>query len=284
MILYSLSEAFQRFRRSPGMVILSAFVIAILVYVFGLFLLLTANLNQIVHDVRDRIEMIGYFQESLTQTRIDSALAEIRGHEMVLNVVFQSKEKNLALFKEEFGQQTAFLDAIETNPLPASVRIQIQTGHKTSEKLARLASDIRGIDGIESVQFGGKWVRRLDRIVDTAMIIDVCIGIMIALGGIFIISNTIKLTIFARKDAIDIMKLVGATHTFIRMPIIFEGLIEGIIGGLIAVGLIFGSYYVAGQYISPLVPLNILTLTALALLAALLGGTGSYVSIRKFLQ
>ncbi len=284
MIRYAVIEAFDRFRRAPGLALLSLLVTGVLIYLFGIFLLLTANLNQIIADVRTRIEMTAYFKTDAEQKQMDAAVAAIGKMTGVKACVFYSKNENLKQFKKEFADQRPFLDAIEVNPLPASARIQIKPAYKTAENVTELAAAVRRLKGIEKVQFGGDWIARLDRIVSNFQLVDITLGIVIALGGIFIISNTIKLSVFARRDAIEIMKLVGATNMFIRMPIIIEGLLNGLLGGLTGIGLLAGTYHLARQQVTVLAALDVRLLLILTFLAAILGATGSYVSMRKFLD
>lgn len=284
MLIYALTEAIQRFRRAPGISALSILVIAVLVYIFGVFLLVTINLNEIIDEVRNRIEMIAYFEPELDEAAIDSLTITIRQIESVERVIFYSQEDNLLRFKAEFADHQAFLDAIEVNPLPASLHINILDEYKTSAALSELANRIRMLDGIETVQFGGEWVSRLDRMINAIEVIDLAIGVLIAFGGVFIISNTIKLTVIARKDAIEIMRLVGATNMFIRLPILIEGLVQGLTGGVLAAGFLAATHQLALRYFSQLLTLEMPVLFALVGLATLLGATGSYVSMRKFLR
>lgn len=284
MILYALSQTFQRFRRAPGMTILTIIIIAGLLYIFGLFMLITLNLNRIISDVRERIEMVVYLEDGLQTTQTDSLMANIRALPGIDTAVYFSKEDNLLAFKNEFAEKSQFLDAIETNPLPASIQLSIHDDWKIAEKLTEISDRIRPMNGVESIQFGGEWVARLDRLVEGIEYVDLILGILIAVGAVFIISNTIKLTVFARKDAIGIMRLVGATDFFIRLPIVIEGAIEGVLGGGLSVGLLILTHHLARSRFPYLLELDHTVLITLALLAALLGAGGSFISMRKFLR
>ncbi len=284
MVLYAFGQTLQRFRRAPWMTLFAITIIGVLLYIFGIFMLVTLNLNRIISDVRDRIEMVVYVEDGLTTAGTDSMMTAIRQIRGIDQATYLSKDDNLLHFKREFADKSQFLDAIEANPLPTSAQIQIKDDWKTADHLTAISTSLQKIKGIDSVQFGGEWVRRLDRFVEGIQYIDMVLGIIIALGAVFIISNTIKMTVFARKDAIQIMRLVGATDFFIRLPIVIEGAIEGILGGAMSAGLLILTHHLAHQKFGQVLELDHTMLIGLVILATLLGAGGSFISMRKFLK
>ncbi|QSQ10372.1 Cell division protein FtsX [Koleobacter methoxysyntrophicus] len=287
---YFIKEGMASLGRNSLMSLASIGSVASALIILGIFLIITLNFNFIVDTVESQVEITAYLDDSLMDeeiSRIGRELIQVHG---VREVTFVSREQALKEFREQLGDKEGLLAAMEKdNPLPNSYRIKTQN----PEVVKDVANMIGRIEGIDEVKYGKEIVDKLFKI--TGIIRFVGIGVMAVLSiiSIFIISNTIKLTVYARRREIEIMKYIGATDWFIRWPFLIEGMVLGFLGSLIAVGVLNVAYY----YLFNFVVLNIPIITLLPFdvflydlsiwflgIGTFIGTVGSGISIRRFLR
>jgi cell division transport system permease protein len=287
---YFIKEGMASLGRNSLMSLASIGSVASALIILGIFLIITLNFNFIVDTVESQVEITAYLDDSLMDeeiSRIGRELIQVHG---VREVTFVSREQALKEFREQLGDKEGLLAAMEKdNPLPNSYRIKTQN----PEVVKDVANMIGRIEGIDEVKYGKEIVDKLFKI--TGIIRFVGIGVMAVLSiiSIFIISNTIKLTVYARRREIEIMKYIGATDWFIRWPFLIEGMVLGFLGSLIAVGVLNVAYY----YLFNFVVLNIPIITLLPFdvflydlsiwflgIGTFIGAVGSGISIRRFLR
>lgn len=290
--LYFLQESFVGMRRNGWASIASIGAVAAALLVLGVFLLLAVNLDYMATSVESQVEISAFVGDDLSAVGGIQALSDkIKQLPGVKEVRFVSREMALRELKEKWGDRSDLLAGFDNknNPLRHSFRIKA-TEPAAVEPLAR---DVAQIPGIASVKYGKDVVDKLFRFTSLSRVIGLALMLVIGLVAVFIIANTIKLAVFARRREIQIMKYVGATDWFIRWPFIVEGLILGLIGALIAVGILSGGYVYLVDYIAlhfPILPLLspwplLLRFAALLLTAGMvLGAIGSGLSVRKFLK
>jgi cell division transport system permease protein len=202
----------------------------------------------------------------------------------VKDVIFVSKQEALEMFRIDLGKDSDLLEALETNPLPASFDIIIYESYKNPKDLKNPSGKVEAMPGIEEIKYGEEWVKILDKVVKVLVGIDLILGLIISLSSIFVVSNTIKLTVFARRDQIEIMELVGATHRFIITPFLIEGIIQGIVAGAVASSLLFGVYYLFAARLGDLIQVTKELFIIVIVFGTLLGYIGSHISVRRFLR
>lgn len=281
--MYALKETLIAFRRAKGATLISVVSIIFSLTVFGVFLAVTFNLYELAQNLRKRVVLEAYLSDKVDESQaitLKHKLAKISG---VDKITYVSKEMAAEEFKKDFGIN--LLETVSINPLPSSLRFDLKPGYRTAERASKIATLIKKEAGIEEVDYGGEWVVLLDRAILIMLAIDVGIGIVISIASLFVISNTIHLTVLSRRDSIEIMKLVGATNRFIRRPFVLEGLIQGTLGGAFSAAILYGAGYVIQYYFPDLIFTDTL-LPALALipLGFFLGGTGSTFSVRRILR
>lgn len=277
---YTFKESLMGFKRTRLMSSVSIGTMALLLLLLGAFLLLTVNVQKGVRYVRKRVKIEAFLKDSVERRQALELKAGIMRLEGVQEVVYISKDQAL----EEFKADRSLLEAVETNPLPASLRIRLKPGYKTARKVEAVVEKLKVLPGIEEVVSGQQWVKKLDRIILALSVVDLGMGVIIGLVSVFIISNTIKLTLYARKEAIEIMKLVGATDGFISRPFVLEGMIQGGLGGAAAACLLYGGYRVVQMRLPAVIFLPCGWLLALILFGVIMAGVASLMSARKFLQ
>jgi cell division transport system permease protein len=168
--------------------------------------------------------------------------------------------------------------------LPASLRMRLQEGARTSERLELLASWIREIEGVAEVRYGDQWVEKLERYIHVFLLLTLVVGIVVAIAALFVISNTVRLTVMARSRTIEIMRLVGATDWFIRTPFVVEGALQGGAAGAIAMGVLWSVHHYATQFVGPLIFYDGAQVAGFIALCSIVSALGSLTSLRRFLR
>lgn len=282
-------ESLASIKKNKIMSVASISTVAAALFIFGVFMLLVVNVNKIVATVESEIEIKAFLKEDITTIQKQKIEKDIKAIDGIREVAFESQEEALEKFKANLGDKADLANGLELeNPLPASFIIKVNK----PEDVAAVSSRLKSYPEVEKVNDGQQMVETIIKVTGfikaTSMLLMAILGII----SISLISNTIKLTVFARKKEIGIMKYIGATDWFIRWPFVIEGMLMGFIGALISI-LILGLGYSYGanivsqsQMIFSLVPPKEIIFTLgwqFSLIGVLIGGIGSILSIRKFL-
>jgi len=213
---------------------------------------------------------------------------------LVTSVQFKSSEQALKKFKIDFPELRQIIDNLKINPFPSSFEVSLSEKALTSNEILGFINEMKNVKGIEDVQFNRDWVEKMQSFSRLTKAIGLFLGGILILASFFIISNVIKLSVFARKDEIEILRLVGATNTFIKTPFLLEGMVLGIIGSLISLLLLFFlakifSFYLGTSLgvLNELINFRYLTLSqSLSLIGggAFIGFSGSLSSLSRFLK
>jgi len=226
--------------RTRYMTLISILTITLALIMIGIVSLLTLYATGIVNKIRGSEEVTVYLTDELSDGDMLALDETISSMSDVQSTRIVSKEDAAREFERMFGSD--LLSSLETNPLPRSIIVTMAEKHRASEDMKRLADRLNGVSGIESVDYGSEWVSKLDIFILIFALVEAVLFTIIVTACILVISNTITLTVIARKEAIDIMKLVGATTGFIRRPFYYEGLIQGLISGFLSFALFYGLY------------------------------------------
>jgi cell division transport system permease protein len=207
---------------------------------------------------------------------------------------YVSKDEAIERFQSYFPELETLPAMLESNPLPASFEIQMAPNHRSPEQVHQFAGELDSRSGVEEVDYDLLWVERLTAIIDLIRALGFFIGGALIVASVFTISNVIKLTVYGREDEISIMRLVGATHAYIRGPFLMEGMLQGGLGGLAALILLYSAYTFflrraldSFQLLTSAEWLRFLSPNALAgiiLGGMLVGLIGSTLSVRRFLR
>lgn len=271
----------------------SIFSILAMLLILGMFFVITVNINlftEVVKQDYDQIEV--FLLDDTDKAQAEQLMAQIRTHEGVTDVQYRSKAEALKILKERWGESGYLLDSLGKNPLPASILISVESLDNAGEVAAYAGT----LDGIEDVQYYQETVEKLTKITNFLQIGALIIMAFLVVVSVVVVSNTVKLTVFARAKEIRIMKYVGATNWFIRGPFLAEGIIIGMLAALISTGLIALIYKeliaaIGPQVLAivsmPLISTQYMTGNMLIIFLALgmsIGACGSIVSMRKFLD
>lgn len=261
--------------------------------ILGIILILILNINNLTYMTREEFDEIQiYLKEDISKEKVINIGNKLKQQEGVNNVTFKSQKDALKSMKEQWGEESYLLEGLEDNPFPNSYIIQL----KSIDYADSVVSGIKNIEGIEDIKYFNDIVKKMitiSRVVRSGGLI--VIGILIFIS-IFIISNTIKITVAARKKEISIMKYVGATNNFIRGPFVIEGMFLGILGSIIAIAIIgYGYKYLvefanqklyvfATVYMVPYYKLFNDIVIMFISIGVGIGIIGSIISLRKFLN
>jgi cell division transport system permease protein len=280
---YYLREGLAGFQRAKLMSLLSISSITAALFLLGTFLLVTLNFHLALKGLREKFEIQAFIREDATEAQTVVAGSVIRSLPGVHDAIFISKDEALKRFREELGERGGLLSAIETNPLPRSWRVSLHPEHRNPEAMAAIAEKIQKIPGIEEVEYGKAWLGRLYRVGYLLVVIDISLLVIVSLAAVMVVFNTIQLTLYARRQEVEIMRLVGATDGFIRRPFLLEGMAQGLFGSLLGgIGLYLG-YRVLSSQFGMLGFFSRQQMAGLILFGVTLGGFGSWVAVRRFL-
>jgi cell division transport system permease protein len=229
---YIFRESFSGFRKVKVSGIITIFTITVSLLLLGIFLLVLGNINDIVQNIRDRIEIEVFLKDHLTASEKDTLNKQITGITGVSTIKFISKDEASKIFRQEFGEDIN--KVLDFNPLPESYKITLNDEYKNSENVQQITKKLKDLDGIDDVIYRKTLLELLDRRARLFSEISLIIGVVIGLISMFLISNTIRLVIYSKRKMIETMKLVGATGTYIKAPFIIEGLFHGFLAGIIA--------------------------------------------------
>ena len=289
-IEYFIREVFISLKRNNWMSFASIGTVAVSLFVLGVFLILVLNMNRMASMLESQVQISVYLQDDIKkQDRIDLQ-SDIEKMQGIAEVRFVDKDAAKDRLSERLGDQKYLLDALgDKNPLPDSFEVTV----KTPEMVETAAKAIERMDGVESAKYGQDVVEHLFDITRLMRIFGLVLMLLLAGATIFIISNTIRLTVFARRKEIAIMKYVGATDWFIRWPFLMEGIVLGCIGGILS-ALALRSFYAAMAAkiyntlaFFPLMPqypfMNYVTV-AIIISGMFIGAIGSAFSLKRFLE
>jgi cell division transport system permease protein len=281
---FTLREGFLNLRRAPLLSLTSVAVMGLSLFVLGIFLLITVNLRAAIVAVQKQVEIVVFVKEDVRDAELKSLDAFLREHPGVAGVRFLTRDEALAQFRKELNEREYLLEALETNPLPDTFEVTLFDDWKTTDRIAQIADQIQGMAGVDEVKYGKEWVGRLNRIIVLLVLVDLFLGVVVALSSLVVVANTVKLTLIARREMIELMKMVGATVGVIRRPFVIEGVLKGGLAALLAAVLLVFLTKFLSAHVPEVVPLSFASLLAFLAFGAFLGGLGSVLSMQGFLK
>ena len=204
-----------------------------------MFFSLSNNLRHIADEMSESMVVVFFLSPDLTPKDLSHIEERIKASPSVVRVSYVSRQQAWDRFQENFPELQEILKNLGTNPFPPSFEATLQKGSFRSDDILGFIEEIKNVTGVEDVQFNRDWVQKMQALSRLARAIGFFLGGILILASFFIISNVIRLNVFARKAEIEILRLVGATNTFIRLPFLLEGITLGILGSLLSLGLLF---------------------------------------------
>ena len=227
----ALREVFLAFKRAPLLAVLGVTTIAFSLFAFGLFGLVAINIKSALLEIEDRVEVRAFLIDGARDSQVEELLQGINKIPQVAGVGYVSPDSALQRARAELEE---FRDVMEGAMLPGSVELRLKEGARDPETVQAISRRLQTYPVVEEVRYGREWVEKLYRIRNIAGIAGTVLGSVFALVAIIIIGSTIRMAILARTKEIEIMRLVGATNNFVRLPYLIDGTLKGLAGGAIA--------------------------------------------------
>jgi cell division transport system permease protein len=292
-IFYNIKQAFLQIGRNKGLSLASIFAISAMMLILGVFFVVSVNVNLFTEMVRRDYDTVEVFlKDDVSKTEAKQIMNDLTGIDGVAKVEYRSKEEALKIMKQRWGSSGYLLDSLGGNPLPNSLLVKVKS-LDAADNVNKLAA---AHEGVESTKYYKETVDKLTKVTSFLQIGAIVVMVFLVIVSMVVVSNTIKLTVFARAREISIMKYIGATNWFIRGPFLVEGMIIGLISSLVSSGITYAIYKKVVSVIgvkvmtilsSPLVPAGYLSKNLVIIFVALgvgIGACGSIISMRRFLD
>ena len=290
---YNVRQALQQIWRNKGMSTASVFAITAMLLILGLFFVITVNINLFTEMLKNNYNEVEVFlNDDVKKSDAEDIMKKIDAEPGVKSSTYRSKTEAMKIMKARWGENSYLLDSLGDNPLPSSIVVTVDS-MSTADNVIKM---VKGTDGVEDVKYYQDTVKKLTKITNFLKLAAMIIMVFLIIVSIVVVSNTIKLTVFARAKEIEIMKYIGSTNWFIRGPFLIEGILIGVISSAVSAVATFFIYreiisLVGKQFMtimsSPLVPAGYLSVNLILIFLAIgvsIGACGSIVSMRKFLD
>ena len=231
-------EAFSNLLIHRSSVVIGVVTTAFTITCFGVFFLLYFNLKSVTGSLQDEIEVMVYLHNEVSREQRLALQRNLEQREGVANLEFISQQQALEDFHRQFPDESSLLEGLGENPLPASFVLRIAPAFHATDSLGVLVDQVKEVPGVEHVRYSREWVETLSILVRYIELGAVMVGGILALATVTIFVNTIRLSLYARKEEIEILRLIGATGTFIATPYLLEGAILGGLGGGLSIMLL----------------------------------------------
>jgi len=279
---FGIKEGFKGFFKARLAMTISISSVTFAILLIGMFLILGINLQSWIDFIREKIEIELFIEMGTTEKEIDTLMNEIKKIEGIKKIELITRDMAAQRFEKEFGQN--IFDVLDFNPFPASLVISPDEKHLNSAEIKRIKNKLELLANVDEVFYKKPLLEKIDKFVTIIYLLFAFIGMIILVITIGLIFNTIRLTIYARKDLIHIMRLVGATEGFIRRPFLVEGIIQGFIGAALSSVMIYYGLKLIQVYIYPYLIYHPFIFIGLAIFGMSVGYISAYLSVRKYLK
>lgn len=287
MVPYSIKEGLIGLKRARFSTFASTSAMAVALILIGLFTFVTYQTQQVSEWLKQRVGEIEFFMEEAADEPVGRALRE-RAAAMpgVSDARYISREEAQKIFSEEFGEDADVF--FEEEFLPASVKVRVEPAYANPDSLQRLSDELASWNRVSEVVFNQPLLVKVQNNLRLISTLGLSLGILVVFASVFLVANTIRLTIFARRLLIRTMKLVGATDSFVRRPFLVEGIAQGLIASIVAMGALYGLVALIRQFVPQLAVTGTTSFVSyavvLVVLGVLLGWVGSAFAVRRFIH
>jgi cell division transport system permease protein len=285
---FLLGEALRDLRRAGRVAVSAILLITLSLAALGAFWLLSSNMSEAVTQFRERVKLIVYLKREPSPLETNALVERVRGMPGVAAVRFVGKAEALGTLKQLLGKEAAVADTIPQNPLPASLEVTPTADGATLEGARALVTRLTALPETDEVGGGVEWMERFAQGQRLLWLFALGVGSLLALAAILTVTTATTLVLHARRDEMEIMRLVGAPEHVVRLPLLLQGMMQGLLGAMLAIWALVACYALIGPRIEPLISetLGVARLTFLrphniiSLMAAgtLLGGIGGFLA------
>lgn len=241
-LLYLLREAVANVLTNRTTTLVAVATTAFTFACVGVFLLLYVNLKTMATSLEQDIQVMVYLQDDVTEQARNDIEQQLKADRAIGSLTFVSKERALADFQAQFPSESRLLQGLGQNPLPASFVVTLTAESRSSDAMRRWANRTQLITGVGQVQYNQEWVEALAGIVRYIEVAAIIVGMILSAASVTIIANTIRLALYSRREEIEILGLIGASATFIRVPYLLEGAALGLCGSALSLVILKGGF------------------------------------------
>lgn len=281
-------------RQSPFLCTAAIGTVTVSLCILTFFAIIVLNIQQLTKHWSREIQVVAYLDEVPSQKRLKALIKEASELIEVENVNFISRQQAFQDFKARLGDDAILLDGLEKDFLPASLRMSLYEANRNRAGVEKVVKYLRAKKSFSDFRYGQDWLERFETFVGLIKMAGAILGGFLLFATLFIVNNTIKLTVYARRDELEVMSLVGATPLFIKTPFLIEGALQGAIGGFLALGFSYTLYtlFLHRGLESLLLSTGVETVmflpphfqTMVVATGVFLGVFGSLLSLRKFVR
>ena len=291
---YIFEDALINIRRSGWGGLASIGTMAVSFVIVGIFLIITGNLGALVAEWKEQFQVTVFLEDGITGEQLALVRKRIQSERAVKGMTYTSKAEALQQFKRELQGKDSLLEGLGENPIPASLQLRVHEAYQTPEALKQLTASLGRVEGVEDVMYGQEWVDRLSAVIRLLRLLGLGVGLALGLASLLIVSNTIRLAVYARAEEIEVMRLVGASRLHVRAPFLLEGMIQGTLSAGLALLLLYGAYratlwqlqvtpgQIFGMGVGSFLELRWAVLMVVS--GAGVGAFGSLISVGRFLR
>ncbi len=266
--------------------------IAIAILISSSFALFFVNANTIVNSWKKGIRIMVYLKTNSSEMQVADIKNKIEGMKGVKNVRFISNKEALQRLKNQMKRQSSLLDDLQENPLPDAFEVRLTDDFQNKDKVETLAARLESLSQVDEVEYGQVWLGRFTNILNLFRLTGYAMGALFFVATVLIVANTIRLVLYSRREEVEIMRLVGATDGFIRVPFYMEGLIQGALGGIIGLGALFILFMFISSNVDKSLTSSLFTIRFLSwkaffgilICSMFVGWMGCFLSLKQFLK
>lgn len=293
-IRYFILRAVRNMRQWPFLCMASILTMAVALATVGTFILVVMNIEQLAQRWTQEVQVVAYLKQPVPAQDLAAQLHDLQQIQQVSKVQYVSPAEAMQRFKQRLEEDAELLSGVEADLLPASFELSLHAEDRHQRGVRQVIDQLEKQLQVDDLSYGQNWLERFNSFVGMLRYVGIFLGGLLLLAALFIVSNTIKLTLYARRDELEIMALVGATMRFIKVPFLLEGALQGLLGGLLSLLFLSLSFYLLvapGLQALWLTPVDF-TLAFLSLkqqgwlvaAGVLLGTLGSLSSLRRFVR
>lgn len=257
MLSFLVSEALRDLRRAGRVGLSAILLITLSLGALGCFWLLSLNLGRAVTQWRERVRIVAYLREEPKPAAVEDLVGRVQALGGVQRVRYVSRAEALALLKHSLGPQASVVEQLPRNPLPASLELTPDEQTATPEGTRALVQRLSALPEVEEVQGGAEWVESLAQWQRLFQLTGLGVGAVLALAAILTVTTATTLVLHVRRDEMEIMRLVGATEMVIRLPLLLQGMAQGLLGAVVALGALEVAYVLLTPRLEPLLNLTL---------------------------
>jgi cell division transport system permease protein len=289
---HHLRRAVQDIRSNRLLNAVAVGTIALSILIIASAMLFFRNADEILNSWQEGVRIMAYLADGLEPGRISSLEQEIERLDGVSDVRFVSKDEGLKALRAQMEHQGSILENLGGNPLPDALDIRLTAAAQSVASLERLAAQLEALDGIAAVEYGQRWIGRIAQILDLFRLVGYTLGGLFFVAAVFIVGNTIRLTLYSRREEVEIMRLVGATDRFIMVPFYLQSMIQGALGGVMGIGALLAMFTLLQARLDEGLRLYLLNVRFLptgivggvVLGSIIVGCLGCHLSLRQYLK